>query len=442
MTSGIDSDLLADLGSRPNEALALFEFDIAGTTRKYAETWAASSTGLYEGYVIEAGQITRSVSDSNYQLPRDQASVTIFDEDRALEKILMGSAPGSVSGSAARIKIASRTRTQSKWFTVFTGVIDGFQMPEAQRWAFSLKRDDRSLNSIVKIPTFQEYDWPDAPEATLGAPAQVVYGQHNSLGTDATGMVPTAYVDDALFRYVISFGPITSVEDVYVDGILEPTANYSVDLSFFNNGRYWSIIDFTSDQGDDALVTVDCKGLTDGGMVQNPATQLEHFLTNFVIADWGAYTTFLSSAWLTTAGYNIDEVFFAEAETFLSNKQIAKGSRVITGGRKGIDYLNEWTKQLQISSFWTYGGKLAIRPDDHTITSTYISAPWFRQEFSPRPESLEVEFSTDNLIDEVKVDYLFDAAAGNFIKALTVKDAAKGYGSSESLQLHWRESVK
>ena len=86
MTSGIDSDLLSDLGSRPTEAVALFELDIAGTTRKYSETWAAASTGLYEGYIIDSGEITRSVSDDNFQLPRDQARVKIFDENRALLK--------------------------------------------------------------------------------------------------------------------------------------------------------------------------------------------------------------------------------------------------------------------------------------------------------------------------------------------------------------------
>lgn len=440
MTSGIDSDLLSDLGSRPTKTLALFEFDIAGTTRKYAETWAAASTGLYEGYVVDSGEITRSVSDENFQLPRDQARARIFDKDRALEKILRGSAPGSVSGSAARIKIASRTRAQAKWFPAFVGVIDEFSLVEPLMWEFSLKRDDLPLLGLVNIPTIQKYDWSDAPAESLGLPAQIVYGIHTSAGTAVTGMVPTIYVDNVLFRYAVSFGPIAAVGNVYTDGMLQLTTVYSVGV-IFKNGRYWSIIDFVNDQGDDAEITCDCSGLTDSGVIQNPATQLEHFLTNFALGDWGASTTQASSAWLSASNFNIDETYFAEAETFLSDKQVAKGGRVISAGRKGIDVLNEWTRELQIPSFWTYGGKIAIRPDDHTVTNTYISSPWFRQDMSPQPESLSVEFDTTNLIDEVKIDYLYSAADGSFQKVLTVKDSSKGHNSAETLQLHWRESV-
>ena len=442
MTSGIDSDLLSDLGSRPTNALAVVELDIAGTARKFAEAWAASSTGLYEGYLVaESGEISRSVSDDSFQLPRDQARVRVRDPGRVLEQVLMGSAPGSVPGSAARVKIASRTRAQSKWFTAFAGVIDDYSMPEPFLWEFSLARDDRPLLELASIPVFQDYDWPDLPVDNKGSPAQIVYGIHSSTGTAATGMVPTTYVDNVLFRYAVSFGPMASIDAVYSHGALKTlTTDYTVDLAYFKNGRYWTIIDFVSDQGDNEI-TVDCNGLTSGGVIRNQATQLEHFLTNFGFGDWGASTTRASSAWLSASDFPIDETYFAEAEDFLSDKQVAKGGRVITAGRKGIDVLNEWMKQLQIPSFWTYGGKIAVRPDDHTLTSTYISSPWLRQEMSPEPDFLSVEFDASNLIDEVRADYIYSAADGSFQKALSVKDASKGHDAAASLQLHWLESV-
>ncbi len=440
MGSGIDTDLLADLRARPTNALVLAELDIGNTTQKLSEGWAAASTGLYEGDIVRAGELTRSVSDSNFRLPRDQASIVINDRDRAREKVIMQSV-GSVAGSAARLKLASRTLDQSKWFTLFTGVIDSFSSPSPLTWRFDLKRDDRPLRELVRIPYIKEYDWPNAPTESLGVPAHVVYGQHSSTATAVTGMVPTIYVDTVAFRYVVSFGPITSVEKVYVDGVESAAANWTFDGAFFRNGRWWSVIDFTSDQGDDAEVTVDCTGILDAIALTKPSKQLEHFLTNFMLGDWQSSTTSASSAWLIPSNFNIATTLFDEAESFLSDKQIAKGSRLIHAGTKGIDVLNEWTNELQIPSFWTYDGKIAIRPDDHTQTETYIASPHFRPQASPAPVEREVTFSTDNLIDEVSVEYIYSAATGDFQKQLTVKDPSKGYGAAQALQLHWRESV-
>lgn len=439
MSSIIDADLLADLKSRPTNAVALFEFDLAGTTYKRAQAWAASSTGLYEGYVVDSGQITRAVSDDSFKLPRDSARVTVQDDSsRSLEKVLRGTAAGAVSGSAARIKIGSTAQAQAKWFTVFSGVIDEFSSGKPFEWSFSLRRDDRALNELVKIPYIQAYDWPDAPDDSLGLPAQVVYGTHLSTGTAFTGMVPTIYVDDVNFRYVVSFGLIADVTAVYVDGVESAAANWTFDGSFFRRGKYWSVVTFTGDQGS-GVVTVDCQGITDGGVIANPATQLEHFLAQFSFNDWGGNTTSASSSWLAVSVSPIDETFFAEVETFLSDKQIAEGSRVIDATRRGIDVLNEWCNELQVASFWTYGGDLAIRADDHTDTS-YVSAPHFRPEMSPQPEARSVSYRTSNLIDEVQTEYIWSEADGSFQKQITVKDSSKGYNTSQALQLHWRES--
>ena len=438
MTSGIDSDLLTDLGSRPTNAIAVFELSIGGTTRKYAETWAASSTGLYEGYVIESGEITRAVSDNSFRLPRDQASVVVRDDtSKTLEKAIMADGGASVTGGTATIKIASTTRAQAKWFTVFSGIIDSFGSASPSTWRFELKRSDRRMNGLVRIPYIKEYDWPDAPEFDL--PAQVVYGSHDSSRTAETGMVPAIYVDQVNFRYVVSLGFINAVNKVYVDGVREADANWSSNLSFYNGGNYWSVIDFTTDQGADAVVTVDCDGVDDSGLVTNPATQLEHFLDNFVFSNWAGSRLAGSTGWSGSTGM-VDTTYFAAVETFLSDKQIARGSRVVTAGRKAIDELSDWMNQWQIKGFWTYGGKIAIRPDDHTTTA-YVSSPHFRPETSPEPETRNAEFDTTNLIDSISVEYLFSESTGTFQGQLTVDNPSKSHDASESLQLKWRESV-
>jgi len=437
----IDADLLAELKARPNNNMVVFELDLkTGTTYKYSEAWAAASAGMYEGRVVQSGSIERSVSDSGFNLPDDSATVTIHDDvARTLEQVLMGSAVGSIAGTAARIKLASKTLASSKWFTLFSGVVSSFASPSPFLWTFSLKRDDKALKSLISIPAIQSYDWPNAPSDSLGISANVVYGKHSSTGTAVTGMVPTTYVDNSGFRYLISYGRISSLDAVYVDGVLEAAANYA--LTYVEtNGRSWSLVDFTSDQGATADITVDCEGFetngdgSSGAVIVNPATQLEHLLTNFVFGTW------MTGSWLTTASYPINETYVAEVETYLSDKGIAKGSRVIPGSRKGIDVLNEWCSQFQVASFWTYAGKLAIRVDDHTTTG-YVSAPHFRQEISPEPEARAVTFSSRELVDEVRTEYIYSAADGDFQKQLTVKDGSKGHNAAESISLEWRESV-
>jgi len=284
----MSTDLLADVKKRPSKTISLFELDLASTTRGYSEAWAAASNRLYEGLVINSGRITRGVSDSNFNLPSDSARFQIYDKDRDLEKVLMGNAVGSVSGSAARIKIASRTLAQTSWFTVFKGIISSFSSSRPRAWDITLKRDDRPLQGLANIPHIQSYDWPQAPAASLGAPAQLVYGKHDSTGTGFTGLVPTVHVSTVNHSYVVSFGIVASIDKVYVDGVEESTANWSTAIGTFINGKYWSGITFTSDQGT-KTVTVDCEGLTDSGVIQNPATILEHFLTNFVFWRLGKY---------------------------------------------------------------------------------------------------------------------------------------------------------
>ena len=427
----MDADLLAELQRRPSRCFCVFELDIGGTTRRYAPMWAASASGIYKGRVLEAGSISRSVSDSGYSLQRDNASVTISDENRELEGYIFSAGIKSITGTAARIKIVSTAVASSKWFTLFSGVIEDFSYPSIGRWNFTLKRNDYPLFGNVKIPYIQSYDWPNAPEASLGLPGQVVYGVHDSTGTNATGMVPTTYVDGSGFRYLISVGAISSLDAVYVDGTESASSNWALDDNVFVNGVQYSVVDFTGDQGDDAVVTVDCAGVLSGST--NPASQLEHVLTNLVFGSW-------NGADLTPSSFQIDTTYFDEAETFLSDKQL-RGGRVITSDSTALSVLEEWCQQVRIKAFWTYGGKIAVRPDDHTLTAVYTVAAHFRQELSPEPEFLSVSYNSRRLLSEVRTQYLYDHAGGQFQRQLTVVNPDAVVDAPASLNLNWRESA-
>ncbi len=106
MTSGIDSDLLSDLGSRPTNALAVFRLTINGTEYRYAEAWAAASDGLYEGYALTPGEVVHNLSDDSFRLPRDSASLQVIDPDGTLDSTtdteLDGSTPFVPVGAVER----------------------------------------------------------------------------------------------------------------------------------------------------------------------------------------------------------------------------------------------------------------------------------------------------------------------------------------------------
>lgn len=435
----MDSDLLAELQRRPTRCFCIFELDIGGTTRRYAPTWVASEDGIYKGKVLSAGSIARSVSDSGFSLPRDSATISIIDEDRELESYIFAASIKAITGTAARIKIASTAIASSKWFTLFSGIIEDFSFPGIGQWSFTLRRNDYPLLGEVKIPYIQAYDWPNAPDASIGLPAQVVYGAHDSAGTGATGMVPTIYVDNSGFRYVISLGQINSLDAVYVDGVESASSNWAL-VNVVVNGRCWSLVDFTSDQGD-AVVTVDCTGISSGEA--NPATQLEHFLTNFVFGDWPSSPGFLQTcpSYLDPADFDIDEAFFDEVETYFTDKQTASGGRVITSETTGLAVLEEWCAQHQVHAFWTYGGKIAIRADDHTVTDIYTVDAFYRQELSPEPEFLEVTYNARDLVSEVRTQYLYDHAASGFERQLTVVNPDAAVSSPVTLAMNWRESA-
>jgi len=428
VTSQITTDLLASLKSRPTGAVGVVAISIGGVDYQYAENWAS----VYEAGVVDQFEIRRSASDESFNLPQDTAQFSIRDDSaRTLEKAIMANV-GSVNDSAVNIYIASRTVTG--WFLAFTGLVDSFAQSRPRVWTFNARRDDRALRRNLKIPYFQTYDWPNAPDATIGQPAPVVYGRHSSTATKFTGMLKAYLVDSSAFVYVVSFGLIADVTAVYVDGVESAATNWTFNGSYYNRGKYWSIVTFTGDQGT-SVVTVDADGITDSGMIQNPGTMLDHIMSNFVFADWGASTTMQSSAWSSSV---MQATYLSETEDYFTKKGTAAASRVIDGTRTGLEILNGWCKSHQVPAFWSYFGLLATRPDDHT-DGDYITSPHFRPENMPRPEDIGIEFDAQKLTDEVQVEYILSTADGQYQKQLAVVNGSKGYNAPESLPLPWRE---
>src|SRR4029079_11088134 len=128
-------------------------------------------------------------------------------------------------------------------------------------WTLNFRANDRPLTAQVPRTTITTYDWPDAPKDSLGQYVPIVYGRHDSSGETNTGALPTIYVDNSGFRYLVSIGHMTSVQRVYKDGTLV-NAGCSITNPVVG-GRQWTLIDFTTDQG---TSTITCDGLGYGSV--------------------------------------------------------------------------------------------------------------------------------------------------------------------------------
>lgn len=435
--TALPATTLVALQGRPSKTIPLLELDIGGTARKYSVTNAASvERGFYEHRLIEAGSIRRAVSDSNFSMPRDSATVTLVDHDRAIEALLYANL-STVVNTPARILLADPDVDPDDWYTLFSGIIEEFGTPSANRWTFNLRRDDLAFNSRLKIPDIQAYDWPNAPSESIGARGQVVYGIHDSTGTGFTGMIPTTYVDNSGFRYLVSYGRLKDITDVFVDGVSESAANWDM-VYEITNGREWTLIDFTSDQGD-AVITCDVQGVDQigdgsGGVLQSPPQLISHALNNFIFQNW------TNGDWLPVSARLASEYLF-EAQAYFDNLGISTGAMVIDGEMTGIEMVNTWANMFNIYCFWTSDGRFAMVVDDYADEDVYTTAAHFRQELSPEPEFRSVEFNSRELEDSVKGRYIYSHADNDYFAVLTVKDATKDYGVSSEIDIKWIEPV-
>lgn len=425
MPSLLSAPLRAALQRRPSSAFWLWELYLLNKTYRLAFR-PINSLGLghYAGRVIASQDISRAVSDRDHALQLSQTGITFECTSFDFQRELAGSGGNSIRGARAVALLGADDPTvaYTDYFTAFDGVVAKPQRAGKLQWSVVMHSNDQALRGAWPKTRFLPGDWPNIADLGLYAkPLPVIYGIHDSRGSGDTGLVPCFYVDKLGFRYLVAHGWVT-VDRVYKDGALQG-GGYSITHPTIN-GRLYTLIDFTSDQAD-AVITADVTGYESvgngSGSLITGANVWAHFLSHFVLSDyqggnWPATHALISSAHVTATQSYLTDMGWTKVSGYIGGDK---------GKATGRDANDSFCRTQLLYAFFTNGGKLAIAPDDHRVTTLSYAAPrWFRWDLDELEDSLGITYEDGRLANRVDVDFLYGAAAGSFLQNTEVIDAS------------------
>ena len=419
------------------EIFPVLEITFPDSARRYASAGVSSITqGHYQAKVVKGGwgSISRGALDRTGRLEAIETSVTIDDSDFEFAMLLESRYAYSIRRSAASIKLVSPNVTYANSFSVFTGMLSSWEFLSNRTVKLILRINDLPLQrSAPKVPIAQ--DFVNSTAEVLGQFVPLIYGTHDATGLGATGgAVPALYVDTVGFRYLLSQGWLKDVTRVWADG--SAASGYSITHPTIN-GRLYTLIDFTADQGD-AVITADVSGFEvtgdgSGALISEPVDQLRHFLENFVFGDYHG------GNW-TTGNAPLNTTHWDTASAFMDSLSVT-GSRRFSGAQViGVDIVNEICNQLNLKAFWTNAGQLAILPQDFRTTTVYSDDPWIRQDAGYEISGWGIKDDPTGIVDRVMVRHCFLEDVSDFSQSLELRDTESDEEAAESLDYRFSPS--
>lgn len=411
-----------------------WEFDLvltpgaSATTIRVADADVASwSIGHFDGLVMKDGngEGHRGIPLFTTDLQVPETTVTLLETTaesslgaRFWSKLIRGPVSRYVPGSAARCYGVSRDLTTfADAFLETNMVIQEWERQGDYALTLSLRSDTTLLDRALPDLVLTEALYPFADPEVWGLFAPILYGIYDSRSTTRKGMLPAYCVDRLEFRYFATIGPIT-VTAVFVDG--EPYTDYTVEL--VQRGGYdVTEIVFATDL-EDAAVTYDAMGYRDaaGVIITNPASQIAHFLRNFVFGN-PTGTTWHTGAWLTACPMlNIaaSSGFLAAYDYFIKRNLTGAGYIGAASQRNAVEVLNEWASCWHVQTFLRNDGKLDLLLLDPARRRPTTDTAWAREAdvaaFIPRDEN--------GLVRKVMVQYHLDPVMGQFGKNIELSD--------------------
>jgi len=172
-----------------------------------------------------------------------------------------------------------------------------------------------------------------------------------------------------------------------------------------------------------------------GGLVKNPADQLQHFFANFVYNDWQ------SGAWFPLQAAPFDAAALSALQTFFNTRGLTAAIQVLSQ-TTALDLLDAFCLSWEIRNYWTRLGCVGFLAEDRPLPSTlYIDSPWWRGELS---QIGPVSFSYDSdeaLIDRVTADHIYCAAQSRFCAQMEVRDVSIDRQAVDSIQLRYLKAA-
>lgn len=422
-----------------SSAFVLLELALPGGTRRYAYGPGAGVPGVgqFDGKLIDIAPLLRQLADRQGTLQDVEFTAEVADADGSLSALIYGASGRSVRGSAATRKLVSLNVAQAWWATTFVGVVDRHTYLGARRWQFTIRANDKVLNS----PGFPRMvidagDWAGLPTSSASQYGPLIYGKHDSTGTASKGAVPLVALDSTGVKYLVQWGRSKSIPNVYSDAVLKTlTTDYSISYPVTNSGRLATVVTFVAAQGSKAI-TADVQGFEDAGdgsgsLIEAAALQIKHLLVNFVYGDWK------NGAWLADSSAPVDASSFA---THAARYPNAKGSRRIFTSKKlqPVDELNDWVQSWEARLYWNNMGKIAVAPDLIQARNLYMDETWLRYDSRARPAApVPVNPDWEGLLSSVSAQYQFGETAGKYLGELQVQDPTATFENPDAISLPW-----
>lgn len=440
----------AEIRSAGREVYPVLQWALPSGTIKLAKSPVNSvSEGLHKARVVRWGTLTYARSDYRNALQPVEGVITVSDTDRALAAAIRLNRKEQAQAAVATIKLLSPNVTDGS-NAIFTGVIPSWRY-NLQNMTYELRYRcaDRPLLGRVPKLRITRADWPRAHDSVVGQPVpQGLYGFFKSDALGVGGALPTQYVDIAAFRYLVCHGYALGGDNgmatrVFVDDA-EVTTGWSVERLTVN-GRLYTVIKFTSDQGD-AKVTLDGNGYSGSGVagtglvLERPVECIAHWILNFV---WGDYQ---SGAWTLLDSGNpagpapIDHVTGGVADNLFTAWDVRVSKRIATDD-KAENILNEWASSVQVYLYWTYTGRLGFIVEDPARESAigedpYPTDPWLRDDLHDLGD-WRVNEEGRNDIDGLVLDYCYLPSQGRAMQSLRVENHLLDRDVRDTLSMPW-----
>ena len=397
------------------------------TLRDALAPYTSVSGGHFRGLVKSWSPFRYAVSERGGRLPSVEGSVRINDHGRTLLALKDGQYASTVRGSSASVYWMAPGTASSSWDPLFVGIVTKLSFPEPFVAEIALRVDDRRLKRRQSDKwKLTRQTFPNGKAEIFDKWAPVLYGAWDASNVQTgPGLLPTLYCDTVRFRYLLCAGKAKSVTRAYADGV--EVSGWSTQY-ITANGRTYTVIEFSADQGD-AVITCDAEGYatTAGGatLMTNAASQFAHRMTHFVLGDWDGVSAYSSTSSL------IDSTTLAATVTYLDALS-APGRDYDADGSTGDDVIAKFMQSFRLECGWTYSGTIAIGWED--LAAEIYSGQrfrWYRDEMGAF-SLVDEDFST---VSRLNVNTNRSPSQGAYLDSFAVVDASVSSDTPGTLDL-------
>jgi len=242
----------------------------------YAPIDMRAADRFYEGRVLSAASVTRSIDDFTGMFQVADLDVELASNDSEFQKLL---AQGYCKNQPVKLYFGWTNEPHGWKERYFQGIVDDYVLSGPTFKATLKDITQKYLRKKMPLYIVTTEEWPNAHENAVGKAIPEVLGLHSLTSGENLGAIEALCIDTTANKYIAAAHLLNSVLQVYADNVLVNPANYTVS----NDAEGRTFITFTSSQGD-KKITYNAEGYSlaawnsSNGYVQNPAYVLGFFL--------------------------------------------------------------------------------------------------------------------------------------------------------------------